>query len=209
MGRTVVSFLCGGFTRKKSPPTSPVEENLKAENSEVALIIPEDASHKLRPSTASASASGSGSSPEEHPGELAAKPPSDDDQKPLRPPPGRQLSAHHLRTSSYHFHHRRSNSGAALKFVSSMSVRVRGSSGVATASRLVEKKLSHEDSIWKKRIILGEKCRVREDDDEAILYDENGERISAYHPKKYTSFSRQNSSSGRDSDPNDQVSTKI
>ncbi|XP_011099173.1 uncharacterized protein LOC105177619 [Sesamum indicum] len=204
MGRTVVSLLCGGFTRKKSSPPSAVEEHLKAGNSEVALIIHEDASNKPWRS----SASGRGNS---HTGELTAKPPPDGDQKPLPPPPGRQQyssSAHHLRTSSFHYHHRRSNSGAAWKFVFSMTVNVRGRSGGGAttttsrkSSRRVEKKLNHvhEESIWKKTIILGEKCRVREEDDDAILYDENGKRISAYRPKKFTSISRQNSSSDQES----------
>ncbi|KAK4372918.1 hypothetical protein RND71_008302 [Anisodus tanguticus] len=41
-----------------------------------------------------------------------------------------------------------------------------------------------EDSILKKQIILGEKCKVPADeDDDTILYDEDGNRISAYHPK--------------------------
>lgn len=38
-----------------------------------------------------------------------------------------------------------------------------------------------DECIWKNAIILGEKCRVSgEDDDEAILYDEKGNRIVAY-----------------------------
>lgn len=46
-----------------------------------------------------------------------------------------------------------------------------------------------EESIWMKTIILGEKNRVPdEDDDAAMIYDSKGRRIPAYHPK-----SRQNS----------------
>ncbi|KAF5938413.1 hypothetical protein HYC85_022672, partial [Camellia sinensis] len=58
-----------------------------------------------------------------------------------------------------------------------------------------DKNLIHEDSIWKKTIILGERCRVLDEDD-TILYDENGNRISAYHPKTPSSLalSRQTSS---------------
>ncbi|KAK2644925.1 hypothetical protein Ddye_020120 [Dipteronia dyeriana] len=56
-------------------------------------------------------------------------------------------------------------------------------------------KLKHEDSIWTKTIILGEKCKVSEEDDDAIIYDNGGNRISAYHKKTHStmSLSRQNS----------------
>lgn len=38
-----------------------------------------------------------------------------------------------------------------------------------------------DECIWKKAIILGEKCRVPgEDGDEAVLYDEKGNRVVAY-----------------------------
>ncbi|CAK7352912.1 unnamed protein product [Dovyalis caffra] len=56
-------------------------------------------------------------------------------------------------------------------------------------------KLKHEDSVWMKTIILGEKCKVP-DEDEAVIYDGKGKRISTYHKKASSSFSamsRQNS----------------
>ena len=55
--------------------------------------------------------------------------------------------------------------------------------------------MKHEDSIWTKTIILGEKCKVSEEDDDAIIYDNGGNRISAYHKKTHStmSLSRQNS----------------
>ncbi|KAL6296002.1 hypothetical protein ACE6H2_004144 [Prunus campanulata] len=43
-------------------------------------------------------------------------------------------------------------------------------------------KLKPEESIWMKTIILGEKCKVP-DEDEAVIYDAKGRRIPAYHPK--------------------------
>ncbi|KAI3454153.1 hypothetical protein Pfo_010816 [Paulownia fortunei] len=187
MGRKIVSFLCGGLTRKKTPPPNPVDENPKTENSDFALI-PKDASTKPRPS------SGGGDSPEEHARDTAQLPQATDEQQSLPPPPGRQQQQH-LRAASYHHQHQRSNS-AASKLVSSLSVRVRGSGG--------DKKLKHEDSIWKKTIILGEKCKVPDEDEDAILYDENGNRISTYHRKNTgssMSFSRQNSCTDQDSDP--------
>ncbi|PIN13234.1 hypothetical protein CDL12_14150 [Handroanthus impetiginosus] len=177
MGRKLVSFLCGGLSRKKSPPpaANPVEENPKIENS--------DASTKPGPSLRSSD------NPEDH-----RQPPAHDEQQLLPPPPGRQQ----LRAASCHHQHQRSSS-AASKLMSSMSMRVLGGGG---GSRREEKKLEHEDSIWKKTIILGEKCRIPDEEDDAILYDENGNRISTYHPKhngNSISFSRQNSS-GTDMD---------
>ncbi|KAF2287041.1 hypothetical protein GH714_037122 [Hevea brasiliensis] len=55
-------------------------------------------------------------------------------------------------------------------------------------------KLKHEDSVWMKTIILGEKCKVP-DEDEPVIYDGKGNRISTYHPKLpgSLSISRQNS----------------
>lgn len=45
-------------------------------------------------------------------------------------------------------------------------------------------KLSHEDSLWKKTIILGEKCRVPDDEEEPVVYDEKGMRIPTFHRKQ-------------------------
>ncbi|KAJ4833803.1 hypothetical protein Tsubulata_014723, partial [Turnera subulata] len=47
----------------------------------------------------------------------------------------------------------------------------------------------HEDnSVWKKTIILGEKCRPPdEDEDDGVILDEKGRKISTYHQKKATS----------------------
>lgn len=55
-------------------------------------------------------------------------------------------------------------------------------------------KMKHEDSVWMKTIILGEKCKVP-DEDEGVIYDGKGNRISTYHPKTSSSrpVSRQNS----------------
>lgn len=61
-----------------------------------------------------------------------------------------------------------------------------------------DKKLKHEDSLWTKKILLGEKCRVPIEDEDTILYDENGNRISSFSSKTAQSsnipFSRSYSS---------------
>lgn len=54
-------------------------------------------------------------------------------------------------------------------------------------------KLKHEDSIWTKTIILGEKCKVSEEDEDAIIYDKDGNKIPAYHKRAYSTLSSQNS----------------
>ncbi|KAL7235273.1 hypothetical protein ACSBR1_018716 [Camellia fascicularis] len=58
-----------------------------------------------------------------------------------------------------------------------------------------DKNLMHEDSSWKKTIILEEKCRVPDEND-TILNNEKGNRISTYHIKTHNSLalSRQTSS---------------
>ncbi|GER32559.1 plant invertase/pectin methylesterase inhibitor [Striga asiatica] len=45
---------------------------------------------------------------------------------------------------------------------------------------------SKDEGLWKKTIILGEKCRVpdEEDDEGVVVYDEKGERVSTYHHRK-------------------------
>lgn len=51
-------------------------------------------------------------------------------------------------------------------------------------------KLKTEDSIWMKTIILGEKCRVPDEEEEGnVIYEGNGKRISAYHPRTASSLS--------------------
>ncbi|CAL0332918.1 unnamed protein product [Lupinus luteus] len=49
-------------------------------------------------------------------------------------------------------------------------------------------KLKPDESVWMKTIILGEKCNPDEEED-AIIYERKGKKISAYHPKKSTSMS--------------------
>lgn len=43
-----------------------------------------------------------------------------------------------------------------------------------------------EESVWMKTIILGEKCRVPnsdDDDEDMVVYDERGNKKRMYHPK--------------------------
>ncbi|CAI9773146.1 unnamed protein product [Fraxinus pennsylvanica] len=180
----VISFLCGSLSRKKKPHPSEVD-NAKTENSQLDILSNrKDASHKP-------------------PGEVeiseVSQPQDDEQQRPLPPPPFMQ----HKRAASYHH---RSNSTASShgKLSSSMSMSVLGNAISSRKEEKKEKTLKHEDSVWKKTIILGEKCRVPQEDDDTILYDEKGNRISTYHqktPSNAFSISGQNSGINSDAVP--------
>ncbi|CAL5431900.1 unnamed protein product [Camellia sinensis] len=128
-----------------------------------------------------------------------SQPQNEESQLTLPPPPGMP----HLRWAiSYH---NRTDSPASQRKVSlNMSTRAQGGGEMSSrelspkedpTNKRQDKNLIHEDSIWKKTIILGERCRVLDEDD-TIVYDENGNRISTYHPKTPSSLalSRQTSS---------------
>ncbi|ESW33029.1 hypothetical protein PHAVU_001G037300 [Phaseolus vulgaris] len=57
-----------------------------------------------------------------------------------------------------------------------------------------KEKLKRDDSVWMKTIILGGKC-VPDEEDDVVIYEDKGKKISAYHPRKSTtvSLSRQSS----------------
>ncbi|TKY57991.1 hypothetical protein E2542_SST15046 [Spatholobus suberectus] len=49
-------------------------------------------------------------------------------------------------------------------------------------------KLKTDESVWMKTIILGGKC-VPDEEEDAVIYEGKGKKISAYHPRKSTSVS--------------------
>ncbi|CAI0381647.1 unnamed protein product [Linum tenue] len=58
-------------------------------------------------------------------------------------------------------------------------------------------KMRNEDSVWMKTIILGEKCKVPDqEDDMDVIFDGKGRKVSTYHPRTMSSYglSRTNSS---------------
>ncbi|CAL9054168.1 unnamed protein product [Musa banksii] len=73
------------------------------------------------------------------------------------------------------------------------------------ASRRERKGGDGEDTIWKKTIILGEKCKVGSDDEEEemVVVDENGNRQRSYRPRSPRSqqTSRNNSFAYPDETP--------
>ncbi|KAE9586880.1 hypothetical protein Lalb_Chr23g0267841 [Lupinus albus] len=77
----------------------------------------------------------------------------------------------------------------------SLSIKMPRSFSVAKMRDLMEDKgnnikgklKSSEDSVWMKTIILGEKCVPDEED--PVIYEGRGKKISAYHPKNSSSIS--------------------
>ncbi|PSR91326.1 Regulator of nonsense transcripts 3B like [Actinidia chinensis var. chinensis] len=182
---TLISPLC--VFRKKSPPPS-ASPRKTTENPKEATSPPNDATTITITDTTMEPPSATQSQTGEEP------------QLPLPPPPGMA----HVRSASS-CHYRTNSSTSESKLLSSMSMRVQGGGGMGWRQpprreeqqhdkKRGDKKLKPEDSVWKKTIILGEKCRVPDEDD-TILYDEEGKRISTYHPKNPGSLpvSRQSS----------------
>ncbi|KAK4388734.1 Retrovirus-related Pol polyprotein from transposon TNT 1-94 [Sesamum angolense] len=186
MGKEIplVSLLCGVLGRKKASSPDGEAEKRDDNTDGGATQMPQD--QLTKPSAAEST---------EDQARDTAQPTSNDQQVPLPPPPGRQQF---LRAASCHHQPERSNSMTS-KLVSSLSMRVSNGMPGRQFSRREDKpwskdkKLKPEDSIWKKTIILGEKCRVRDDDEDNILYDEKGNKIATFHQKPQTaamSFSR-------------------
>ncbi|KAA0064730.1 putative transmembrane protein [Cucumis melo var. makuwa] len=71
-----------------------------------------------------------------------------------------------------------------------------------------KEKIKGEDSIWTKTIILGEKCKVSDEED-GIIYEGKGKKITAYHPRAPSSMSismsRQNSANEAEALPNSEA----
>lgn len=181
---TIVSFLCGA-PKKKRRTSIPLtnREALADEEIQTFEVRVDDKTDNHR--------------------SFDLPPPRETNIKPLPPPPetiNKPLplppSMVKLRAASFHV---RSSSNASQKGKLSSSMSMRSIGGYKKASKKETKrgknKLSHEDSIWKKTIILGEKCRVPDDEDEAILYDEKGMRIPTFRRKQTSGLqiSRQNS----------------
>lgn len=114
-------------------------------------------------------------------------------------PPARK---HSNESHSYNRLPRAASSNNNLKM--NLSVKIPRSRSVSKHRQDGKKeKLKREDSIWTKTIILGEKCRVPDDDDDAIIYDGKGNRISTYRlrtPRSLT-VSRTNSMIDQDAIP--------
>lgn len=183
----IVSSLCG------------LLERIKGSSDHSAGDIKENAAHVVRTSPTEPE---NATIPDE---ELTDKRSTDEEnilQQPLPPPPAmRAVAAHNLRTDSMVAPTRVSRSNSSLKSLQrklSTSMSMKAFSGALTHRHdKINSKLKHADSIWKKQIILGEKCKVpdQDEEDDTILYDENGNRISTYHPKQLNVMSMSRKSS--------------
>ncbi|WCJ29426.1 hypothetical protein M5689_011065 [Euphorbia peplus] len=93
----------------------------------------------------------------------------------------------------------------SMKMTRSMSM-----AGRDLQDRMKKGKLKPEDSVWMKTIILGEKCKVTDGEEGAVIYERKGNKISAYHPKTSNSFIDQNpipiSQHALNDEPNDHFS---
>lgn len=186
----IVSSLCGTLFGRKSPPSKPTAKTKENKNHEIV-------SPTNQPNATTTEIEEKNDSPSEPPNENGVP-------QLLPPPPGMS----HLRAASYHV---RSSSNVSVggkgKLASSMSMRVNGGGliGLRQMSKREDndkkkdhKKLKHEDSIWKKTIILGGKCKVLEDEEDTIVYDEKGKQVQTYHKKAPASISLSRQSSSID-----------
>ncbi|XVE97698.1 hypothetical protein REPUB_Repub03eG0041300 [Reevesia pubescens] len=126
--------------------------------------------------------------------------------KELPPPPG-------MRTlqESYSCNNFMTKSASTRKLSSTLSVKHARSISV---SKIREKRrLKADDSVWRKRIILGEKCKVSydDDDDDDVIYNGKHNTVSAYHPKTLStmSISRTNSFREPDTIPNQDKEKRV
>ncbi|RAL52865.1 hypothetical protein DM860_007633 [Cuscuta australis] len=183
---TIVTVLCGFLSRKKEKR----RRQCNATTTEVEKENTEDRETNLNSPRA--------------PGEASPKAPEEDLHRLPMPPAAKRAASYHFRSSS---HASMTHKKATL--TSSMSMRVGGDAG---KEKKREKKLKHEDSIWKKTIILGEKCKVPdEEDDDDIVYDEKGNKVTPYHPKTSIALqplSRQSSHIDNQGDDEDHVNSR-
>ncbi|XP_060174332.1 uncharacterized protein LOC132605030 [Lycium barbarum] len=186
----IVSSLCGLLERIKGSPTGAEPGGIK----ENAVVVRTSSNEPENNATIS----------DANNEELSTDKKSEENilQQPLPPPLAlRTVASHNLRTNSM-APTRVSRSNSSIKSLQrklSTSMSMKAFSGALTHrhEKINSKLMKHEDSIWKKQIILGEKCKVpnHDEDDDTVLYDEDGNRISTYHPKQLNvmSISRQSS----------------
>lgn len=188
----VIAAMCGvRFPWRRSTPPGGGSSRKCTEE-----IAPAPTSNTAAPATPTSREEGVGLNPDD-----AAKPKLQTVSQELPLPPG-------MRTleESRSFNNNLSKSTSTQKMKTSLSLRV-PSMRMPSMSMLrredgsnllgkAGKPFKREDSIWTKTIILGEKCQVPEDEeDETIIYDHKGNRISTYHRKNPSSLpiSRSNS----------------
>lgn len=194
----IVSSLCGLLERIKGSPNPSAGDNIEAKENATIVINESSQADIVKISDVNE--------------ESTDKPERKSDEKflqqPLPPPPAmRAVASCNFRTNSM-APARVSRSNSSMKTLQrklSTSMSMKAFSGALSQRHEKNSKLKHEESIWKKQIILGEKCKVpNHEDDDTVLHDENGNRISTYHPKQLNvmSMSRQSSQIDENAIPN-------
>ncbi|EOY29937.1 Uncharacterized protein TCM_037314 [Theobroma cacao] len=113
--------------------------------------------------------------------------------KELPPPPAMRT----LR-ETYSCNNFMTKSASSRKLSSTLSLKHKRSISV---NKIREKgKSKAEESVWTKTIILGEKCRVSDDHDDAVIYDGKGNRVTTYHPRSLSTVSLSRTCSSRNPD---------
>ncbi|MCD7469881.1 hypothetical protein HAX54_009292 [Datura stramonium] len=189
----IVSSLCGLLDRIKGSPDSSTEA--VKENADVVTSTSPD---EEQPENATLSSDAKNDEPSDETTDANIL------QQPLPPPPAMMAAAsNNLRTTSM-APTRVSRSNSTIKTIQSKlntSMSMKAFSGAITQRHeKITSKLKHEDqSIWKKQIILGEKCKVpNQDEEDTVLYDESGNKITTYHPKQLSAMSMSRQSSDID-----------
>lgn len=185
----VVSSLCGIWSKKTSE-SSTTNDNKTTENVETTTSPSRSAPAAPQPPQATFIDSNTNdedafSRPLKLPPSVANLELGDltKDQKPS-PPPNIDKS------SSLHNYMKKSTSRRKLSGSISMRMSMKIKDKASEISH--HKKLKHEDSLWTKRIMLGEKCRLPNEDDSTILYDDKENKMSPYSQSK-RSMSRSSS----------------
>ncbi|KAL8264145.1 hypothetical protein R6Q59_022275 [Mikania micrantha] len=188
----IVSFLCGKKKRKRS--LSSTNHTTRPGSNTEPLVSTTTTTNDHANKEATYVKIDDHSPPESSSGQ--------NEKKELPPPP--RLAS--IRATSCRIGEVSSRSHGA-KLTSSMSMRLTGGlKGLKKGSRkdgrrnddeslvIENDKLTREDSLLNKTIILGEKCRIPDEDEDDIILDENGQRITTFHRKQScSSMSRQSS----------------
>ncbi|KAJ0936685.1 hypothetical protein HanRHA438_Chr03g0133921 [Helianthus annuus] len=194
---TIVSFLCGKKKRKRS---------LSSTNH--ATTRPNDTTNQPLVSTTNDHTNDATNVKiEDHDNDPSPPESTIQIENKVLPPPPRLAS---IRATSCHIGES-SNRSQSVKLTSSLSMRLTGGlKGLKKGTKKDENvhendKLTREDSLLNKTIILGGKCRIPDEDEDDIILDENGQRITTFHRRQSgSSLSRQSSDANQDLIRNEQ-----
>lgn len=184
----IITGLCGARSRKKSSPSSPV---LSTSTEKVDAFV--------TPSMLAADPSSTRAAAESVDLKGATK---DDEAVKLPLPPAMQqmgeASSHNPISKS--MSERKLSINMSMKVPRSLSVARNRDHKDENSRHNKKEKIKTEDSVWMKTIILGEKCKVPDEESSAVIYEGKGKKISAYHPRTPSSISLSRQSSFIDQD---------